>query len=68
MSDLSKEFILDSIEHYEEIISDYKDIIAKNEKILKSDCSDRRKEAAQVLIDISKGEIKVCQKEIRRLL
>lgn len=68
MSGLSKKFILESIKHYEEIIADYKDIITGNEKILKSGCSDRRKEAAQALIDISKGEIKICQKEIRRLL
>lgn len=64
---LSKEFILESIEDYERIISDYGKIIKDLGQLVKFG-NPSKAQAANTLIEVSKRKISKCQEKIRELI
>ena len=66
---MRREFVEESIEHYREIINDYNEIIAENEKKLADPNTNQvQREVFEALNDACKKERKRCQKAIERLL
>ena len=66
---MRREFVKKSIEHYREIINDYNEMIAENEKKLADpNTNESQRKALEMLNDVCKKEKKKCQKAIERLL
>lgn len=65
---IDKKLLLWLADYDRSTIEFYQGIIEDNEKLLASNASEKKKEAAKILIKVSKKEIKECQKRIRNLL